>query len=78
MIAEKPQTAVVEVTLTGPVTSQTLLESLRETGVRSADIVRARITRRTRWLRIRLEARPETLRRVTRALDHGAPAAATA
>jgi hypothetical protein len=78
MNAEMPEVAVVEVTLTGPVTSQTLLESLTETGVRSANIVRARITRRTHWLRIRLEGTPETLERVTGTLRHWAPVAASA
>jgi hypothetical protein len=78
MNAEMPETAVVEVTLTGPVTSQTLLESLMETGVRSADILRARVTRRTHWLRIQLEGSPETLQRVRHTLGHWAPAAASA
>jgi hypothetical protein len=78
MNAEMPETAVVEVTLTGPITSQTLLESLMETGVRSAEILRARVTRRTHRLRIQLEGSPETLQRVKHTLHHWAPAAVSA
>ena len=74
MIAEMPETAVVEVTLTGNVTSETLVEGLLDTGVRSANILRARVTRRTHWLRLQLEGTHETLERVIGALHHGNPA----
>jgi hypothetical protein len=78
MNPEMPEIAVVEVTLTGPVTSQTLLDGLKETGVCSADILRARVTRRSHWLRLRLEGTPETLDRVTRTLGRWNPEPATA
>jgi hypothetical protein len=65
MNLEMPEVAVVEVTLTGPVSSQAFLDGLLETGVASANILRARVTRRSHWLRIRLEGTPETLHRVT-------------
>jgi hypothetical protein len=68
MNAEMPETAVVEVVLNGHVTSESVLESLIDTGVRSANILRARVTRRSHWLRIQLEGTPETLHRVSRAL----------
>jgi hypothetical protein len=76
MNAEMPETAVVEVVLSGPLTSESVLESLIDTGVRSANILRARVTRRSHWLRIRLEGTPETLQRVSRAL--GTPSASRA
>jgi hypothetical protein len=76
--AEKPETAVVEVTLTGAVTSQTLVESLTETGICSANILRARVTPRTHWLRIQLEGTPETLQRVTGTLAQWRPEPAVA
>lgn len=78
MTLEKPQTAVVEVTLTGLVTSQAILESLSETGIRSASILRARVTPRTHWLRIQLEGTRETLERVTRTLARWRPEPAAA